>query len=196
MYFVLNSDIQITQGVARSCLIDFRTSIIKPIPNEVGRALSNRIVAYSTLSDDEKEFYDYLIQQEVGLLVESQDEAKLFEPLSEEFYYPAIISNSIIELRNNNTERLNLILPQLFNLGCRYTEVRLIGFFEYSEIISVLNKLDEFGVEGILLCLNYHPNLKAEVYKDFNQFPNLAVSLKIFNCADEEVRNEITTLNI
>ena len=160
-YFVLFPDVILVSGALNSLLIDFRVHNYISIDNEIANFLIPRTIELNNLNPDDKEFLDYLEEKEYGVYC-NKIEMESFQPINEEWDFPAEITNAILEIDTKQQVDLNLICKQLSALQCEQIELRMNEKISNQQFENIIALMGENGIHGIQLVLPFDSALTSE----------------------------------
>jgi SPASM domain peptide maturase of grasp-with-spasm system len=170
--FLLASDISIVPGAKNILLIDYRNHSYLSLERDVGEFLQGRLIVLNDLSTDDKELVDYLVKNDYGILCQDK-EAERFEKITEQWDYPATLSNAIIEIEPNQTH-LKTLFDSLSNMNCEHLELRVNKDLDESAMYNVFQLMNTSGVFTIELVIAYNdwinPRFVGKVNDAFNLY--------------------------
>lgn len=145
------------QGYYRSLIMDILRNNYEFIPNMLYEAIATHKLIDHNLP---QEYLDFLVENEF-IFECTEEELPFYPPLNTQWDYPAIITNTIIEIGDHHYFTKDF-LEQIINLGCRhfvfiFTQPVSI---EYLDNISKL--FDESPVYTVEIYCKYLPNFKNE----------------------------------
>jgi SPASM domain peptide maturase of grasp-with-spasm system len=160
-YFKVHAECKAIKGFNRSLIYDLPRQEMAFIDNEVLDAIKNTNKIKVVVSELEKQNYDdvnkiidWLISNEYIFLC-SKNEIKLFPDISDEWDYPAPITNSIIDYNNFSEHQLSDILIQLDKLNCHHIQIRYFDDFIIENLDKALGKIRNSKIVNIELLFKY-----------------------------------------
>lgn len=159
--FLLYSNCKVVRGYSRSVICDLQRNKIFPVPNSLISLFENASQLYykdieKQLTTEEalifSEYLQFLAGNELGFF-SSKLEAENFPVLSDEWDYPAVITNCIIDANEEIIFFHELFIRQLDTLGCQNLQIRFfkspqITHLEY--LIEQVNRSEIKSLEFIL----------------------------------------------
>jgi SPASM domain peptide maturase of grasp-with-spasm system len=194
MYIKIFSCCTITKGSSRAAIVDIQREQIFFIPLSLYDLIDQQVYAINVLKTkqiiEEKhypildEYIEFLIDNELGFYCDS-DELAIFPKMSEEWRFPAHITNCIID-SNGTIEFLNeQFFLQLEELCCNHIQLRFFSPVEQEDLNVVLTLINENQIKSLEIVLpinNYLRDEKNIVH--FLEF-NRKVKNLIITSADE-----------
>ena len=170
------------KGFSRSTIYDLPRKEYYLIPNSLydiiskynKKPIENIYIENSKYNGVINEYFQFLKEKETFFL-STKEESKLFPKINLQWDFPAKISNSIIEIDEENQNELQKTVNQLINIGCYYFQIfsksiYSLGFWEtFLESIkfSPIKLIDIFtayytGIDFVQLkkLINKHKRLK------------------------------------
>jgi len=149
------------KGYSRSIICDLQRNMFDLIPNSLYEILANNDVLdfeifKSNLGFDKAE----IINEYESFLLDKQyifttKDLNLFPKLSLRWETPVLITNGIIELKEESSPySLRELLPQFSQIGLQHLEVRLSQLKSYTYFENLLNGIEETNIFSIVLYLN------------------------------------------
>ncbi len=120
-------------GYKRSIIYDIQRDCSETIPNSLFHLLkTNKNTSYSKILlkygvENKKiidNYFDWLIQKEFGFWCNSVTESKSFPDMDMEWDTPFVITNSIIDIGEDNSINYHDIIRQAINIGIPYLQLR------------------------------------------------------------------------
>lgn len=184
MFLKLFDSVKITKGVNNSIIFDTNTGFLQLIPNAFFDLLSNEKQDYSLLKkqlDNDsletlEEYLNFLLQNNMGLIVNSKKELLSFKTTSVFNENPSNIEYLILDVKNSNILNDNLI-QQICNLKIKYLQIRFLEELNFNEIMKVISKVKLFNdsnINEISIVVKYDFQLltfiEKNIYKISNKF--------------------------
>lgn len=161
----------ITKGSARAAIVDTQREQIFFIPLSLYGLIDSELMAIDVLKvqknlDKEslpvlEEYVNFLIDNELGFYCDS-DDLKLFPKISEEWLYPAHITNCLVD-SNGDIEFLNEhFFSQLAALCCNHIQVRLFSKIEQDALYPLLNLINDNQIKSLEIVMPLNEYLQEE----------------------------------
>jgi SPASM domain peptide maturase of grasp-with-spasm system len=153
------------KGFARSIIYDLNRSRFSYIPNSLFKLLTryegqtiHGIKSKFNAQESEiiDEYFSFLIEREYIFFCKSKSELKRFPDLGLSFKSPSLISNAIIQIKDELKIDLPKVISELTDLGCRFVQITLHG-----------NENLRFA-EKLLDCFAKSPIRSVELFLKFN----------------------------
>jgi len=147
--FLLHSNCKIVKGTSRSLICDLQLRKMYPIPNSLTNLFTERHElpfekVTDKLSEEDvtvfNEYIAFLADNELGFYC-SEEERLQFSMLSNEWDFPAQISNCIIDSEKEIPFFTESLIEQFDRLGCCHIELRFYGvpaITHLHEVISLI----------------------------------------------------------
>lgn len=183
--YKLHSECKITRGFSRSLIIDIGRNNLYYLPNllldilEKSNEISHKSLLLEIKKQNLEEYFDFLLKEEIFYLIDN-DLSLNFSETNDDFDFPAIISNCIIEYSTFNLNNLEIILQSVTKLGCQDFLIRHDESIPLLEISAILNLFNKFTINSIQLILK---KPKHNFKKSVNLFlsSNLPIRSIIFH---------------
>ncbi len=184
-FFKLYPDIIINHGAKMSIMIDFRLSKYFHIEKDLAEFISRDNIEIDTLSKDELEMIDYLVENDYGI-IDSKEVLSSFEDIKLNWDYPAKISNAILEISENQSF-LEDVIKQLSDLNCQVIELRFEKDVEERRLNNVLKYLGSNDIPSVELIIpqNHFIN-RLFIEKVVKEFNVLISKITFFNSEDQK----------
>lgn len=154
----------VVKGVNRGLIIDTQRNKYFTVPlslcdmlNEYNGCQVNEIVDSIAETDSDKsvldEYFDFLNENELIFLSPYNLKNQL-PKIQDDFQYPAVVTNAIIEVTKFNFAFIEAGLNQLSKLNCKQLEINFCKTLEYSALLTFLNILEfiEFDCITLFIC--------------------------------------------
>jgi SPASM domain peptide maturase of grasp-with-spasm system len=151
-YFKKCADVLITEGVIKDVLIDSTRNEIYCIPKSLTYILLNveeKNLSYylrktkSTEQDILLEYIEFIIKNELVIFAKSKTELKSFKNIKLDFFFPAFISNLIIEINDSNLNNLDyylVFINKLLVTSCLLVISNILIIQELINFLDILAK--------------------------------------------------------
>lgn len=158
-YFTLFSNCIPVSGATNAVICDLQHGELITIPKELIPILEKvktlEESKYNSIVDEDtlpllKQYISYLEDQEFGFWT---DHPEWFPKISEEWEFPALITNAIICTSSNNKEDLFDIVKQLNEHNCKSIEFRISGKTNNELIQYILSSTTDSGIQSIYLYI-------------------------------------------
>lgn len=181
-YFNLYSYCLPVKGKRRAVVCNLHRNVIQPVPLivydflkkvEDERCLESFIIKFSRSEREViNEYINFLYHNEFGYF--SSSPVLAYKPELPEFQKEGLVTNAIVDFNKNSTHKLERIVPQLSELGCKAIEVRyfdnintetferavgVISDCGFDKIEFLLKKNDDFDLDYFVKINIEHPNL-------------------------------------
>jgi SPASM domain peptide maturase of grasp-with-spasm system len=192
-YFTLYANCIPVKGATISVLCDIQRSEVTFIPNDLYEILitkSKKSIEEIQLDyEDEdqltiKEYFEFLKSKEFIFICE-KEELPLFPKLDIYWDYPAIISNTIIDIGTYSKHDFKLIFSQIQNLGCKDLQIRFFRLTTLEELLNIFKLLQQSSIKSIELYLLYNTEITKQEIIDLADW-NLRISYIIVHDSDFE----------
>ena len=154
-FFKIHSECKPVKGYNRSLIYDLPRQEMAFIDNEIVDVLKKTNNINDVISELKKLNYDeidniidWLISNEYIFLC-TKKELKHFPEISDEWDYPAIITNAIIDYNKSSEHQLSYILLQLDKLNCLNIQIRYYDDFIIESLDKELNKIRNSKIVNI-----------------------------------------------
>lgn len=195
-YFKLYQSINIVEGYKRALIVDFqhRKSLLIPLSlfHVLKLCETNSISSIMRLysKDEEKkiilDYFKWLFDYDLGFFCQSKKEMDTYPKMDVEFNYPFKISNIIIELDENFSENVIMIVNGI-KLNIQNFELRFYSAISYGIICKYLELFENSLVEQINLVLPFE-SVKTDKFEKL-AFKYLRVKLIfVYNSSYDEQR--------
>lgn len=205
MKFKLHANCKIVKGASRATICDLQRNSYVFIPLELTEIIINGIIDCDQLKNElSHEDYQTLEQyldflEDNDLIFHCPDELiENFTDLSEEWDYPAKISNAIIEISPENISQLieRNIFSQLNQLGCLNIEIRIFPSGASKLFyLSILRQLIKFEFFSIDIGVELKELLPDETIKSVVQLVNKVKTIKTLFLYNPIKNKEILSKN-
>lgn len=173
-YFITFADCKVTKGAQRASIVDLSRSKIYLVSNELADLLEqlakepfDHIV--SQLDKDETEAFidviQYLEQNELGFFT---SEPEQFPVLPDQFDYPALISNCMIDIEDHDHD-FDIILPQLVELGCYDLQLRIFSIKTDEEVERMMAKINSNAIKSVELFLHHETSITKKFLRELTE---------------------------
>jgi SPASM domain peptide maturase of grasp-with-spasm system len=173
----------LVKGVSRSIIMDLQRSDYHIVPNSFTDLITdNRVIhtsSFAELKIMNKElvhsYLEYLISKDLIFEIENLNELDAYPQLDTQFYYPAKISNILIDSNKHSKHDFDFLINELsFVAGCRHVQFRffdstddsffseLVGHVENSNLVSVEFILPYSSIETSRLIQLFESTLKIK----------------------------------
>lgn len=172
-YFKLYSNCFLVKGYRRSLILDVSRQKQFLIPNSLESLLvelqSIKVGdAYSKYSEYKQyldEYFDYLIQNELGHFLE-EEELEMFPAMNLAYSEPRHITNSIVEFSEFNEEKARTVISKISELLCEAVTVRFLNTISWEGIEPFLALFEGTIVCNLVLQLNYNEDYSIDSLND------------------------------
>ncbi len=155
------------RGARRSVICDLQRARVLPVPNSLYELFDRRGCISLTLLrrniDDAgtrqvlDEYIAFLLREDLAFLCTEAD-APHFPRLSQEWHYPAMISNCIIDARDSVAHINANLLDQLAALGCNHIQFRFFEPVDPLWLEELLFLVGQGQVKSVSLLLKALPD--------------------------------------
>ncbi|MDY5823836.1 MAG: hypothetical protein SPJ99_03115 [Candidatus Coprenecus sp.] len=166
MCFKLYPDCKVVIGKTRSAIYDLTRNGIFIIPRDLSECIDNdNVIHYNNLSaDKQKEFIDFLLENELGRF----NMPKEIVPLSNEFISPSKISNAILDIGNNDLP-LHKIALELSELVCESVFLRFVNKSSLDYIITCSKNFISQSMSSLEIGIRYEGGIEEHIYSLIQQ---------------------------
>jgi SPASM domain peptide maturase of grasp-with-spasm system len=164
-FFYLFADCYPVKGYTRSMVCDvsrkkgyFIENIYYDLLTELGKHPIGEVLDMLASEEDHVEFnkfLNYLLDNDIGTIV---DDLSVFPPINIEWDHPSIITNSIIDLRNDLPD-FNEIFSQLEDLNCRFIQLRFFECISLDKLIEILWITEKKNFQCLQILLKYESEI-------------------------------------
>ena len=163
-------------GVQRSIICDLMRGSYSLIPNAIYHILTDKEIktvnqALIKYGKDDKnnlsiinEYFEFLIEKEFIFFTENPN---FYPSLDLAWDYPAIITNSIIDIKKAESEKLIHLLNQLEELRCTTIQLRFFDFYDLEFIAMIFVSIKQSIIETIEVLIPYSENIIIENWVDY-----------------------------
>jgi hypothetical protein len=197
-YFILYSNVIISNGFKRKILIDLQRNKVYEIPNIYLNEINNHKIEINDLKKkfntiefrQFENFFNFLIQNELGFFSKA-DKTLSFSSLNLKFHEENTFSNAVIEFEKY--ELVVIILQQLINIKCNNIAI----IFEETGKINV-NQIKDLYNDKIL-----REFYSIDIFIDYSIFKKITLGelannirlVTVFNVNESERLNSIYKYN-
>lgn len=173
-YFRLFADCKLTQGQTRAALVDYGRAKLYLVSNGVAEL----VLAFQTQpygeamgpydADDRaaiEKVLGFLLEQELGFFTA---EPAAFPPIPDTYAYPALVSNAMIDI-DQNWHDMDLLLPQLVDLGCHDIQVRIFSSCDRDKIEALVAQVAAYPIKSVELVIKHHRSLTKRYLRDLTE---------------------------
>jgi len=172
MYIKLFTCCAVVEGAGRASIIDIQREEIFFIPLSLSGLIDKEIYAINILQIKERldessipvldEYIAFLIDNELGFYCD-EDELSLFPKMSEEYLYPATISNCIIDSNGDNLKFFDSsFFSQLEILCCNHIQLRLFTTIDFNSLDVFLNLINNNQIKSLEIIIPANEYLMEE----------------------------------
>ncbi len=199
-YILLFESCRLTKGASRTLLVDLERKNIEFLDNELYDLFLSKNKTYTVKeilaqynaekSEIVKEYLEFLIENEYAFLCE-ESEINFFPPLTLEWDHYSIITNCIIDFKNQPLElnSYKQLINDLDDLGCEAIQIRDYNGLPLSFITEFLKLFNKTILYKIELLLKYNDEL--ENYKKLlDGFPRITELILHSYSSDNQFKND------
>jgi SPASM domain peptide maturase of grasp-with-spasm system len=153
------------KGYKRSIICDLQRQQYKFIPNSLFFLLQNEF-SKMPVNDIFEKYENKIVNEYIEFLLENEfvfwsdkESRKRFPELNLEWDFPALISNSIIDIKEKKYRFKNLF-NQLENLGCKYIQIRFFKKQRISEIDQIIKELEGSIIKSVQLLIPFSADMQ------------------------------------
>lgn len=161
----------ITKGISRAAIVDTQREQIFFIPLSLYELIDHHLMAIDVLKVQKTldknslpildEYAKFLIDNELGFYCDS-DELALFPKLSEEWLFPAHITNCVVD-SNGSIGFLNeYFFSQLATLCCNHIQIRFFSKIEHDILYPLLNLINGNQIKSLEIVMPINEYLHDE----------------------------------
>ncbi len=192
--FVKFASCKIVEGFARSAIYDVGRGNYEFIPNDLVKILNanigktiNEIVSKCKESESIiYEYFDFLVDNEY-IFFPMHDDISSFPEISNQWDFPAVISNSIITYGSESTWLNDILASELTSLGCYALQLRITFPISLESLRKILTFINSTRIRQLELFIRFNPSEDVDKYKMiFGDFPQLSV-MYIYNFTNDLV---------
>ncbi|MCX6316194.1 MAG: grasp-with-spasm system SPASM domain peptide maturase [Bacteroidetes bacterium] len=164
-YIILFANCILCKGASRTMLYDPQRNDYELLPNELydvlttsGRERTAGEIAAHFNEEDRHHFDEYLhfLHKKEYIFFCTREELDCFPQIDDEWEWPALITNAIIDVRKNSKHNLKKIFGELDELGCEHLQIRCydpLPLFFFQKNLAYLYGTIINNVE-LLVCYN------------------------------------------
>jgi SPASM domain peptide maturase of grasp-with-spasm system len=164
------------RGFKRSIIYDLQKMAFYFIPNDMKAFIDSLEDGYKTIHEiidnanqENKqiiiEYIDFIISNELGVILKA-NEAKLFPPLSKNWFYPSNISNAILDIGDWYIMFFDKVVKELDTIACFNVQIRIFSNKDENELKSLLFAFENKRINSIELIVKYNENLSLDKLDD------------------------------
>ncbi|HVI49406.1 MAG TPA: grasp-with-spasm system SPASM domain peptide maturase [Chitinophaga sp.] len=197
-YLYMYADCFAVKGYTRTLITDVSRKQMYFVDNSYYALLQalrehtiGEVIAMLESKDDLAEFEqfaEYLITNELGTIVHDRS---LFPDMPVEWDYPAVITNAIIDLRDEWHD-FEMLFNELETLFCNFIQIRCYRALSLDEIMDILAYTEKKTFRCIQLMMAYTAGISEdELRAVISRYP--LVSLTIHGAPfDRQLKNEVS----
>lgn len=185
----------IVKGATRSLVCDLQRQASDFIPNDMVEVLEE-LNSKKTLEEvfqifgkENKEviqeYLDYMDEKEYGFYCE-EDEFDLFPELNKEYLVPAHITNTVLELKRNNINRLKDLVPQIENLGCKDLSVVFYEELSENDFSRIFKYFEDTRIKSLEITSKHHLEFTDEFLEIINRKLNQLTKVVFFSAPQDK----------
>lgn len=193
-FFILFSICKLVRGTIRTLVNDLITGSVYAIPNEIesffqrSNCLDIDSILSSFKSIAEKEiFLEYIFYLEdikVGFFSHIRLEG-FDTQLNTDFYFPYILSNILVDIKNFDSKSLQLIFDQIENLKIRNLEIRILSeSFNFKNLKPIYDLIDKSHISSFSLII---PNSVISNYTIDSYYSFRLTKVIVFNAELDKI---------
>jgi SPASM domain peptide maturase of grasp-with-spasm system len=185
--FQLFTSIKITEGYKRDLLLDLERETVQLIPKELTQFLKS-LPTKTTFTDIEEQTVFELFKKEIIFECEVE-QLDLFPTLSEEWDYPALITNAVVVISETTLHYLNYLCMELVNNGCFHVQFILDTPFKEKDLQKLLTIIKDSDLLGVGFILNFYSDVHYTHFLDSILTVTIVNDdIIVFNCMDEPLK--------
>lgn len=187
--FKLFTSIKITEGYKRDLLLDLERETVQLIPKELTQLLKS-LPTKTTFTDVEQQTLFELFKKEIVFESEAS-QLDLFPTLSDEWDYPALITNAVVFISETTLHYLNYLCIELVNNGCFHVQFILDKIYTENDLQKLLTTINNSDLLGVGFILNFYPNPHYLTFlESILTIPIVNDDIVVFNCSDETLKSK------
>jgi len=197
-YFLLYANCVPVQGYSRSSICDLQKNEMHLIPNSLyeillhtrSKNISEIKCFYQKEDKTIDEYFDFLLENELGFLIDDLSWSTYFPPLQLHWDYPFDVSNCIIDLKpETDILVISRLARELDDLYCANLQIR---FFNPSENLALLSEILTHFSDTTITNIEIITSGSFISSKDWKSFcdNNIKVTRLIVHSSEEDIITE------
>lgn len=185
----------VVKGATRSMICDLQRQESDFIPNDMVEVLAELNakkpleVVFQLFGEENKEiiqeYLDYIDEKEYGFYCE-EDEFDLFPDLDKTYEVPAHITNTVVELKQEDISRLKNLVPQIEKLGCK--DVAMVFYEELQEqdFLHIFEYFVDTRIKSFEITSKFHAAVNDDFINRLNQKLNQLTKVVFFSAHEDK----------